>query len=103
MNAHTQATALMAYAHVASRQKLAAQLACHRATLHEVLALSDGSFAMRQLADRARSFLARIDAAERNPLDGPFGSLGKWGPNGYGPTIDNLLSDARSFARREDV
>jgi hypothetical protein len=79
--------------------------ALHRAKLNEVIATrsSDRIRAgiLVDLAKQARRLLASIAHDERNPVDGPFSTAGKWGRNGYSPKVDDLLSSARFHGRAE--
>jgi hypothetical protein len=82
---------------------LAALFTSHRAKLNEVIATrsSDRIRAgiLVDLAKQARRLLASIAHDERNSVDGPFSTAGKWGPNGCGPKVDDLLSSARFHGR----
>lgn len=54
-----------------------------------------GRFALDGLTSRARRYLKAIDAElERGVIDGPNGTVGRFGENGHAPAIRALIREA---------
>ena len=66
-----------------------------------------GRFILDGLDRHGRRYLARIRAElRRGPDEGPYGALGRFGPNGYGPAITDIIRSAetqRALAKRGAV
>ena len=66
-----------------------------------------GRFILDGLDRHGRRYLARIRAElRRGPDEGPYGALGRFGPNGYGPAIADIIRSAetqRALAKRGAV
>ena len=56
-------------------------------------------FILDGLSARLARLLAALDRDLVRPLGGPFGTAGRWGPNGRGPEIDDLIRRS-AIARR---
>jgi hypothetical protein len=50
-----------------------------------------GRFILDGLSARLRRLLSACDADLARPLDGPFGTAGRWGRNGRLPEIEDLI------------
>jgi hypothetical protein len=50
-----------------------------------------GRFVLDGLSARLARLLAALERDLAHPLCGPFGTTGRWGPNGRGPEIDDLI------------
>src|SRR4051794_41435949 len=48
-------------------------------------------FVLDGLSARLARLLAALDRDLSRPLDGPFGTAGRWGANGRGPEIEDLI------------
>ena len=58
-----------------------------------------GRFLLGGLNARLRRLLAALERDLARPLGGPFGTAGRWGPNGRGPEIEDLIRRS-ALARR---
>src|SRR6476661_7112924 len=58
-------------------------------------------FILDGLSARLAKLLAALDRDLALPLGGPFGSAGRWGPNGRGPEIDDLIRRSAVARRRQ--
>ena len=50
-----------------------------------------GRFLLDGLSARLRRLIAALERDLARPLGGPFGTAGRWGPNGRGPEIEDLI------------
>lgn len=86
---------------------LIAMLAGHRAACEEVIRLADasdelpGARLLGGLRLRARGCILAIERTLDDPqISGSTHTdLGRWGPNGQGPRIDDMLRSARFHAK----
>ena len=58
-------------------------------------------FILDGLSTRLARLLAALDRDLARPLGGPFGTAGRWGPNGRGPEIDDLIRRSAIARRRQ--
>src|SRR6478672_3081688 len=71
----------------ARRDAMAATIASNAAHYCDVA----GGFILDGLSARLARLLAALERDLAQPLAGPFGAAGRWGPNGRGPEIDDLI------------
>ena len=96
------------------RERAIALLSRQQAELETMIELNGsadvdrvGRFILDGLDRHGRRYLARIRAElRRGPDEGPYGALGRFGPNGYGPAIADIIRSAetqRALAKRGAV
>lgn len=78
----------------AHRQALAATIAANRAHAADAA----GRFIVDGLSARLAQLLTALESDLARPLGGPYGTGGRWGRNGRGPEIADLIR--RSAAAR---
>ena len=71
----------------AQSEAMAATIAANRAYPSDPA----GRFMLDGLSARLARLLAALERDLARPLYGPFGTAGRWGPNGRGPEIDDLI------------
>lgn len=49
------------------------------------------------VTDRLKRYRAHLTAEMKRPLAGPYGTNGRWGPNGFGPSIDDLIRQSEAI------
>ncbi len=79
----------------AHREAMAAALAANAACRRDAAA----RFLLDGLSARLHRLLAALERDLVRPLGGPFGTAGRWGPNGRGPEIADLIRRS-ALARR---
>ena len=58
-------------------------------------------FMLDGLSARLARLLTALDRDLERRLGGPFGTAGRWGPNGRGPEIDDLIRRSAAARRRQ--
>jgi hypothetical protein len=78
--------------------QIRALLAEHRSTLETNISINEQACVDRvtrlildDLTDQSRTYLRRVEKHERDPDEGPFGTLGAMGRNGAGPAIADIV------------
>ena len=72
---------------LAHREAMAAAIAANGAKPADTA----GRFILDGLSARLARLLCALDHDLARPVGGPFGSAGRWGPNGRGPEIEDLI------------
>jgi hypothetical protein len=57
-------------------------------------------FRLERLTDQLRGKLAHLEADMKRPLEGPYGTKGRWGPNGHLPAINDLIRQSAAICER---
>jgi hypothetical protein len=83
--------------HVA-RTAMAAAIAANRGEASDPA----GRFILDGLSARLARLLAALERDLAQPLGGPFGTIGRWGPNGRGREIEDLIRRS-AIARRQSL
>lgn len=78
----------------------------HRAALERVLSLAEqhpDNIGLRMSSESATLWLGMLtdEAAHPSLGAGPFGSLGRWGQNGFGPAIADMVRGAEWHAAQD--
>jgi hypothetical protein len=81
-----------------ARTAMAAAIAANRGQASDPA----GRFILDGLSARLARLLAALERDLAQPVGGPFGTVGRWGPNGRAPEIEDLIRRS-AVARRQPL